>query len=182
MNDPWVPGIQIHWTMIYAAGTRTDGKPFVYRASFDWGTGTLGVWIEITPPGLSKVNALQIDDGAEVYVADQATVWMSIDNGDTWQSRGEGLNGATVRALYPSYFINNEITGVYAATDQGILFGPSARYAGQWEHTAYTYTLEPLEMQFGYGSRDVMLTGAEGVFNLNSDLFYYTLPFTPTLP
>jgi hypothetical protein len=163
--------------MLYAAGVQANGTAFVYRTSLNADTGLPDTWSNITPSGLVTPTALQLgvygQNEDDVYVADANTVWLSPDDGLTWQSRSQGLNGAKVRALFDYY---NAITGpaIMAATDQGLVYGLSADVMGVWVHTAYTYTTQPREMQFStiIGGSPTLI-GEDYVFDLYSDLFIY---------
>nr|MBP8123044.1 hypothetical protein [Caldilineaceae bacterium]MBP9073417.1 hypothetical protein [Caldilineaceae bacterium] len=171
---------------LYAAGVGGDGASFLYRAAYDAQTGALEAWTQITPTGLGQPQALFISNGEgttvpQVYLADEKTVWLSTDNGGTWQSRGDNLNGAKVRAFYPYANDVRREAGMLAATDQGLFFGPAAGQTGPWIPTGYAYTRDPVDFQ-GIVPGSVYLNGQDGVFLLPFDFFAYIAPATLPTP
>ncbi len=171
---------------LYAAGIGGDGAPFLYRAAYDAQTGALGAWTQITPTGLGQPQALFISNGEgtivpQIYLADEQTVWLSTDNGSTWQSRGDNLSGAKVWAFYPYANDVRREAGMLVATDQGLFFGPAAGQTGPWIPTGYAYTRNPVDFQWIVPG-SVYLNGQDGVFLLPFDFFAYIDPATLPTP
>ena len=179
-------GDDFPWDALYAAGVRPNGQAFVFRAGYDETAHALGPWVDITPPDAAQPLALGIgnDDETrhEVYVADENTVWLSVDDGATWHSRSAGLDGAKVLALHPySNYSSDPYDGILAATDQGVMFGQPPEYDSPWIRSAFTYTNQPTDMLRLVGPSHIVLNSAEGAFDLMGEYFYYIPPPTPTV-
>ena len=92
---------------LYAAGMDGAGAAFLYRASYDAATGAVAAWTNITPSGMAAPVALHVadaqtdsDHAPEIYLADASTVWLSADDGVTWESRSAGFDGAKVQDVH----------------------------------------------------------------------------------
>ena len=122
--------------------------------------------------------ALAVTDrgqGQEIYVADADTVWMSADDGLTWDSRAAGLGGAQIRAFAP--YLNDVLWqyGVFAATDRGLFFGPPAGADGAWIPTGQPYTMAPRDFSLVPVS-SMYLNGDGYAYALVGSLFAYPAP------
>lgn len=132
--------------VIFAAGVDDGGKGFVLRAVFNGETKALGAWTDISPPNLNTpvaIYAIDQDYWSEsimkndVYMADGTTVWLSDDDGDTWQSRSAGLDGAQVLSLRA--YDNARQSGVLLRADKGAFIGPRPGGEGPWIATGHPY-------------------------------------------
>ena len=172
--------------ILYAAGSDAAGEPFLYRATYDSQNGVVGEWVEITPAGMGQPQTLFVFQGIEtvtpsIYLADEDSVWLSADNGASWQSRSGNLNGAKVRGFYPYFNDGQTEAGILAATDRGLFFGPPAEQVGPWVATGYPYTAKPVDFQ-AIVPANVYLNGEDGVFLLPFSFFDYVEPLaTPTV-
>jgi hypothetical protein len=186
LNWPLATGAQhlalytLEGMAIFAAGEGENGESFLYWATYDAETGAVEAWSAITPAGLGRPQALFVFPGQEpetiqIYLADETSVWLSSDSGDSWEQRAENLDGASVRALYP--YINPALMeeGMLLATDQGLFFGPVAGQEGPWIPTGYPYTMEPVDFQAIF-PWSVYLNGTDSVFRLPLNFFGYMKP------
>ena len=174
---------------LYAAGVEANGSPFIYRGTYSSTAQTVDEWVDITPGAMTAPQVLSVNTGnfvrvlsydpyqpgVDLYLVDENTVWLTKDNGTTWQSRAEGLNGAAVRSLRA--YQNAREMGLLAATDQGLFIGPDVGASGPWLPTQQRYTSSPVKFVG-------VLNGADYAYALPDDLFYYLAPgeeaFVPT--
>ncbi|MBI1299048.1 hypothetical protein GC175_29305 [bacterium] len=168
--------------ILYAAGVSLEGNGFLLRASLDPETGNVGTWTTIPPTGMQAPEVFAVFNGAAaeemvpaIYLVDAATVWLSADDGVTWQQRNDNLNGAQVRAFYPYFNDTTETTGVLVATDKGLFLGPVAGETGPWIATGYAYTTQPVSFA-AFFPWAVYLNGEDGVFQLPHAFFTYIAP------
>jgi hypothetical protein len=168
--------------ILYAAGVSQEGNGFLLRASLDPETGNVGTWTTITPTGMQAPEVLAVFNGAAaeemvptLYLADAAAVWLSADDGVTWQQRNGNLNGAQVRAFYPYYNDTTKAPGILVATDKGLFLGPVAGETGPWIATDYAYTTQPVNFA-AFFPWAVYLNGEDGVFQLPHAFFTYIAP------
>ena len=171
---------------LYAAGVNGGGDAFLYRARYDATSGTVGAWSNIAPSGLAAPVALHVADAQiesglvpEIYLADATTIWLSADDGATWEGRSAGFDGATVQDVhvYDRIYQGNSLRGILAATDRGLLTGPAVGDNQPWIPTSQFYTTTPIRFQADKPGA-TMLGSANNVFSLVSDFFYY-LPSEP---
>jgi hypothetical protein len=163
---------------IYAAGVDGDGAPFLLRAPFDFAAGTTGDWQTITPPGLAPPTALYISFAdSYLYLADTTTVWLSPDEGATWRERNAGLNGAQIAAFTTWY--NNNGWGVLAASNRGLLVGPTGEDQGAWFATGFPYTTTPVDFQSALPN-SVFLNGGDYAYRVLFPLLSLSAPSEPT--
>ena len=162
------------------------GAAFLYKAGYDAATDTVGAWTNIAPGGLAAPVALHVADAQtdsglvpEIYLADATTVWLSADDGATWEGRNTGFDGARVLDVhgYQRLYQGNYLRGILAATDRGLFIGPAIGDNQPWIPTSQFYTTTPIRLQADT-SETTMLGSANNVFPLVSDFFYY-LPFEP---
>jgi hypothetical protein len=167
---------------VYAAGVNGDGAAFLLRAPFDFSTGTTGEWQSLAPDGLATPAALYVGDAGfdgniDIYLADTNTVWISPDEGVTWQEHSTGLNGAQVKAF--TTWDNNNGFGVLAATEQGLFVGPAAGNAGDWLATGFPYTTTPVDFQSALPA-SVLLNGGDYAYRVLFPLLSLSAPSEPT--
>ena len=177
---------------LYAAGVDGVGAAFLYRAGYDATTDAVGAWTNIAPSGLAEPVALHVADAQtdsgllpEIYLADATTVWLSADDGVTWEGRNAGFNGARVQDVhgYQRLYQGNFLRGILVATDRGLFIGPAIGDNQPWIPTSQFYTTTPTRFQAD-ASETTMLGSANNVFPLVSDFFYYLPPepeITPTV-
>lgn len=162
------------WHTFYAAGVNADNQPFLLKGSYDSTQQTFTTWDDITPTGMQSPTAIFASleyPANHLYVADGATVWLSVDGGATWQSRFAGLNGASVQALSSaaSPFGNELNPTILAATDQGLFISGPAEQAGSWMPTANSLTSQPVSFQYSRSS-GLGLNGAEYAYQIAPEL------------
>ncbi|MEZ4660192.1 MAG: hypothetical protein R2911_21760, partial [Caldilineaceae bacterium] len=171
---------------IYTAGVRTDGSAFLLRGNYDAAQSTITNWTDISPVGLAAPTALHATDAlfiqGLIYLADANTVWLSADDGATWQSRSQGLDGAVVRALAPGEALENG-AAIFAATDRSLFYGPPAGVDGGWLKTDNPFGNQPDNFQFSMNfPRAVELNSGAAAYGLLTELFpkEFTAQPTPT--
>ena len=166
---------------LYAAGVDGAGAAFLYRAGYDAATGAVGAWSNIAPSGLAAPMALhvavaQTEGGLvpEIYLADATTVWLSADDGVTWEARNTGFDGPDCRTRTDTN-ASTRVTS-YAASSSpptaGCLSVPTIGDNQPWIPTSQFYTTTPIRFQADT-SETTMLGSANNVFPLVSDFFYY---------
>ncbi|MEZ4712238.1 MAG: hypothetical protein R3A44_33930 [Caldilineaceae bacterium] len=169
---------------LYAAGIRTDGTAFLLRGDYDAAQSTITAWTDISPAELAAPTALHVTDAlfiqGLIYLADANTVWLSADDGATWQSRSQGLDGAVVRALAPGEALENG-AAIFAATDRGLFYGPPAGVNGNWLKTDNPFGNQPNSFQFGMNfPRSVELNSGNAAYGLLTELFPKEFAAQPT--
>jgi len=129
------------WVGVTAAG---GFEPVNLMRSIDGGT----TWDDLTPPHDAPMNGMGIavdpndsDTVVAVFRGDfgGGEVWVTIDGGDTWENRTDGLNGNPINAVnYDGTRLlvgggqnfGSQDFGLYTSDDLGVTWSPL--YDGTW--------------------------------------------------
>ncbi len=169
------------WIALYAAGVDENDAPFVLRSLFDAAAGGVGEWQTITPEGMEKPLALFAPDSGnsvlplgnqdDLYVVDHNALWMSSDDGASWQNLP--FTAGVARVVGIATFRPNAFdSGVLLATDKGLLMAPVAGGEGEWISLAAPFDEQAVDIQIS-SPTGLYINMRDRVYFLPNDFLAY---------